>query len=483
MIKKLIVLGIDGMDLDVVRRYEKDLPTISGLMAKNPGTRLRSVFPADTTPAWSTIYLGVDPSVHGVINFVNVGAKDNTYKPLVFDDSVFKGKTFWDVLAREGVTSSIVLPMNIKEGWEVPGGVMITRPNPKNGHIKVWPESKRSIYEPREDILGTEGKFTNEAALKDLKQEFFDKVKEEARLTKLAIENEECDVLFSYFSTTDGIQHDFWRHCNPSHPGYPGRNEHEDTIKEMYAYMDRFIAEVMKMQPGVPVLVLSDHGHGARPVKTARVNEILRQGGYLSPKVGTGPSTSAKKRAKKALKGAAVGIVKNVGLPRPMMKLAKKFPLWKGLFASGNDFDWGKTKAYLSDLSALKNYSYGGIRISEWVEDKDSLSDEIIAYLQTVKKPDGEPLFEWISRTNRFYHGTYLNKYPEIIFQMDELYGGEWELGENVFGDAGFMHELSPGGHRWRTAVLFGAGIKLEPKQYEMTEVCPLILELVRGAQ
>lgn len=360
---------------------------------------------------------------------------------------------------------------------------MITRPNPKNGHIRVWPESKRSIYEPKEDILGTEGKFTNEAALKGLKQEFFDKVKEEARLTKLVIENEDCDVLFSYFSTTDGIQHDFWRHCNPSHPGYPGHNEHEDTIKEMYVYMDRFIAEVMEMQPGVPVLVLSDHGHGARPVKIARVNEILRQGGYLSPKVGNGPSNGAKRRAKKALKGIAVGIVKNIGLPRPMMKLAKKFPLWKGLFASGNDFDWGKTKAYLSDLSALKNYSYGGIRISEWVEDKDSLSDEIISYLQTVKKPDGEPLFEWISRTNKFYHGSYLNKYPEIIFQMDELYGGEWELGENVFGDAGFMHVLSPGGHRWRTAVLFGAGIELEPKQYEMTEICPLILELVRGAQ
>lgn len=92
MIKKLIILGIDGMDWDVVVRYKDKLPNLYKLMEKNGFPHLRSVFPADTTPAWSTIYTGVDPSEHGIINFVNVGAKNNTYKPLVFDDSAFKGK-------------------------------------------------------------------------------------------------------------------------------------------------------------------------------------------------------------------------------------------------------------------------------------------------------------------------------------------------------------------------------------------------------
>ena len=116
MIRKLIILGIDGMDYDVIMRYKEYLPNIYSMIEKNGFPRLRSVFPADTTPAWSTIYTGVDPSVHGIINFVNVGAKENAYKPLEFDDSAFRGKTFWDVLNKKGLSCAVILPMNIKEG-------------------------------------------------------------------------------------------------------------------------------------------------------------------------------------------------------------------------------------------------------------------------------------------------------------------------------------------------------------------------------
>ena len=51
MVRKLIVIGIDGMDYDVVRRHEDVLPNISGIMKEHACPRLRSVFPADTTPA------------------------------------------------------------------------------------------------------------------------------------------------------------------------------------------------------------------------------------------------------------------------------------------------------------------------------------------------------------------------------------------------------------------------------------------------
>lgn len=475
MVRKLIILGIDGMDYDVVKRYYDVLPNIRRLMEQNADTRLRSVFPADTTPAWSTIYTGLDPTEHGIINFVNVGAKNNTYKPLVFDDSAFKGRTFWDKLNDRGLSCAVVLPMNIKEGWDI-NGLMITRPY--NGTIKVYPKEKTELYSPRADILGTEGKFTTEASLPALRDEFFSKVEEEFRLTKLAVENESVDVLFSYFSTTDGIQHDFWRHCDPTHPAYPGKNPHENVIRDMYVRMDQYIGEIIKMQPDTPLLVLSDHGHGARPVYVARINEMLKRGGYLVPTAGN-TSSSNKKNIKKVLKKSAIKVVKTVGLPKWAMKLAKKFPIWKNLFASGNDFDWNKTVAYLSDLSALKNYSYGGIRLSETVSNKDELADEIISYLKTIRiESEDKPLFQWIQRTNTFYHGPYLNKYPEIIFQMDERYGGEWELGEKLLDDTGFMYAMSPGGHRWNTAVLFGNHIHLEPKRYEMTELYGLILDL-----
>ena len=70
MVRKLIILGIDGMDWDVIVRYKDKLPNLYGLMQKNNYPHLRSVFPADTTPAWSTIYTGLDPSEHASLTLL-----------------------------------------------------------------------------------------------------------------------------------------------------------------------------------------------------------------------------------------------------------------------------------------------------------------------------------------------------------------------------------------------------------------------------
>lgn len=480
MVHKLIILGIDGMDRDVILRYKDDLPNIYGMMKESGFPKLRSVFPADTTPAWTTIYTGEDPSEHGILNFVNLGAKKNTYEPLVFDDSAFRGKTFWDKLNSQGITCAVILPMNIKQGWPI-NGMMITRP--VEGNIYVYPQEKKNFYSPNLDILGTESKFTSEQALGALSEEFFAKAEEEIRLTDLALENENVDVLFSYFSTTDGIQHEFWQYCDSTHPSYPGCNPFENVIRDMYIKMDRYIGNIKERYPNTPLLIISDHGHGARPVFTVRINELLRRGGFLAPKEGNTKKTSYKKAVKRMIKSIVMKTVKTIGLPVWAVKMAKRFPVWKSLFASGKDFDWDHTQAYMSDLSAVKNYSYGGIRINDNVEDKDALADKIIDYLRPILI-DGEdkPLFEWIVRTNTFYHGKHLDKYPEIIFQMDERYGGEWELGEKVFDKSGTMHMVSSGGHRWRSAVISGANIQLEKEQYEMSEIFDLIFRLV-GSQ
>lgn len=475
MVKKLIVIGIDGMDWDVIRKYECDLPTISSMMKRSNYPRVRSVFPADTTPAWTTIYTGLNPAEHGIINFINVGDKDNTYKPLTFDDSVFKGKVFWDKLNEAGLNCVVVLPMNIKEGWEI-NGLMITRPY--KGKMRVYPQGRYDSYSPRSDILATDGKFTSEKQLGELNKEFICKAEEEFRLTKLVIENEECDVMFAYFSVIDGIQHDFWRHCDPLHPEYPADNEHKNVICDTYKLMDDYISKIIKMLPNTPMLIISDHGHGARPVYVARINEMLRRRGYLAPRqegLVRGNYVGLKKWAKKT----ALTFVKEQGLPQWAVKLIKKFPVWKTIFASNNDFDWGKTVAYISDLSALKNYSYGGIRISESVTDKRTLCNEIIAYLKTIKIKDEDiPAFLWIKRSDELYNGKYLSKYPEIIFQLDERYGAAWDLGESLFEKQGFMHKLSPGAHRYETAVIASNNFKLDKAQYEMTDIAPLIMEI-----
>lgn len=470
-----MVFGIDGMDFEFVQNNFESLPFLNRLLTDNNNPRLRSVFPADTTPAWSTIYTGLDPSEHGIINFVNVGDKENKYKGFEFNDEAFKGKTFWDLIGEKGYKTTVIFPMNIKNGWET-NGLFITRPY--DGKISILPKEERNKYNPSVRIMQREMEYVSERKLKLVKKSFEDKFNEEYRVTKIALQNEKWDLFFSYFSTLDGIQHAFWRHCDYNHPNYPGHNKFENTIIDFYKKVDLMLEEFSSLYPNIPMLVISDHGHGARPVWSARINEMLFREGYLFPNKTN--ESRGNKRTKSWIKKYCVAIVKKVGLPKFLKNLIKKTSLWKKVFVSSSDFDWSKTTAYLSDLSAMKNYSYGGIRVvKKDCENLDKYCDEIVKKLKKYRiDDDGTPAFSWIRRTNTLYKGKYLSKYPEIIFQLDERYGANWELGDKIFEKKSLMYQFSPGAHRYETAYIGSKGFSLTKHQYEMTDVFHIILSM-----
>ena len=64
---------------------------------------------------------------------------------------------------------------------------------------------------------------------------------------------------------------------------------------------------------------------------------------------------------------------------------------------------------------------------------------------------------------------------------MDERWGGGWELGKNGFEKGGFMYMMSPGGHRWRTAIIFANNFELKKNSYEMTDIYGVIMDVVKG--
>ena len=62
-VKKLIFLGLDGLDPGLAERYMKEgkLPNLSRLREQGGFNRLRTTFPALSPVAWSTFATGVIP--------------------------------------------------------------------------------------------------------------------------------------------------------------------------------------------------------------------------------------------------------------------------------------------------------------------------------------------------------------------------------------------------------------------------------------
>ena len=76
-VKKVIFLGLDGLDPRLTERYlaEGKLPNLKRLQENGSYGRLRTTFPSLSPVAWSTFATGVNPARHNIFDFLNRNLK------------------------------------------------------------------------------------------------------------------------------------------------------------------------------------------------------------------------------------------------------------------------------------------------------------------------------------------------------------------------------------------------------------------------
>jgi len=94
-VRKLIFLGLDGLDPGLTERYmaEGKLPNLSGLIKEGSFRRLRTTFPALSPVAWSTFATGVNPARHNIFDYLNRNLK--SYLPELSSSKVGGPSKFW----------------------------------------------------------------------------------------------------------------------------------------------------------------------------------------------------------------------------------------------------------------------------------------------------------------------------------------------------------------------------------------------------
>ncbi len=135
--KKLIVLGIDGMDPHLTRQYMRKgiMPNIQKLVKMGGGNAMTTSTPAQSPVAWSNISVGASTDVHGIYDFIHrtphdmtpflstsqVEASSRALKlgkynlPLSSGKTVRlqEGKPFWEYLAERDIPTTLFkMPAN-----------------------------------------------------------------------------------------------------------------------------------------------------------------------------------------------------------------------------------------------------------------------------------------------------------------------------------------------------------------------------------
>lgn len=131
-IKKVIFLGLDGLDPNLTERWmdEGKLPNLSRMRESGSYHRLRTTFPPLSPVAWSTFATGVNPGRHNIFDFLNRNLRNyapelssarvshvkrsfqigpwrlKTSRPAV--ELLRKSEPFWKILGRYGIGSTIL---------------------------------------------------------------------------------------------------------------------------------------------------------------------------------------------------------------------------------------------------------------------------------------------------------------------------------------------------------------------------------------
>jgi predicted AlkP superfamily phosphohydrolase/phosphomutase len=182
----------------------------------------------------------------------------------------------------------------------------------------------------------------------------------------------------------DRIHHAFWKYHDPTHLKHEPGNRYQHAIRDYYRYIDGEIGELLKLLgDGTAVMVVSDHG-AKKMDGGVCINEVLMREGWLTLAEAT------------------------PGSPKPLDKVS---------------VDWSKTKAW------GEGGYYGRVFINVAgrepqglvpPEDYERTRDELIALLQAVHGPDGEPLHTVVYKPQSIYRQVN-GIAPDLIVYWDNL--------------------------------------------------------------
>jgi len=428
------------MDYDYSMEHVDMLPNIKKLIHEGSVKPFRSVFPPDSIPAWITCYTGKNPSEHGVLESVNYLAKGNNR--LNVDTSVFKGKTFWDIIGNAGKTVCVINPFMAYPVWPV-NGVMVNGPVFIDGNIEISaPDLIGDIPVP--DNLGGITDFATKKTLNLFVDKIFADTEDQATFGTSLFQQYKPDLFFQTFLTMDRLQHFLWRYCDSNDPTYPGKNKYQDSIKNFYIEIDQVIGRyVALLEPEDKLIIISDHGHGMRCTHCFNINEFLRDQGYVKSSA-EGKIISLKLIVEK-LKNSVLGFMHKHDLEDYISVIAKFIPNAKQLKKGKHITNDKQNMAYASDFTGTN--PFGGICLNKrLIEDYEKTRDVIIDALKSVRD-DGLEVFQWVMKREEMFDGEYIKRYPDIIFSMNYKYGVNWNLHTKYFTENP-THKKISGGHK-----------------------------------
>ena len=373
MAEPLIVLGIDGLDWRYIDAHRSELPTLATWPVLLP---LQSIFPPDSIPAWTTIFTGVPPGDHGMLDSIDyldarpAQAAERAGEKLAH-------RTFWDEAGRRDKRVCVVNPFLAYPAWDV-NGIMVSGPVFVSGAVSSTgiaqrdlgriPELGGIVFFPLPRRWGRSSRrHTCDPGASRIWHE--DAGSSAAR------------SLLSQYPHRGCMQHFAWRFADIDDPTYPGPTRHATAILRTYELVDALVARYAHRGR---VLVCSDHGHGRRCTRMLFLDEVLRRAGLVT-ETARGPRILSSAYVLERAKRLALVMAYRFEFEAAAYRLARKLPNRKAIKQSTFSTDAASSPARLSRLFGRNQF--GGIELRDDTPQMRACVADVLT-LSSIRQPD-----------------------------------------------------------------------------------------------
>jgi predicted AlkP superfamily phosphohydrolase/phosphomutase len=454
-----LVIGLDGATFTILDPYMEGgvMPHLRELAERGTRAELRSIVPALTPPAWTSLVTGKHPGQHGVFDFFQKEEPGSIYYSLAGSQEV-RSPTIWTLASDQGrriisLNFPLMFPPPPVEGAVVPGGMMPWRQLRLGCHPPGLFDRLKALpgFDPREmldmglEIKAIEGCPDDEYA--DWVELHIRRERRWYEVLRHLMTEEPADLVGVLFDGVDKLQHLCWRFidpaCRPASPS-PWEIEMIERCERYFSSLDGLIGELVDLVGAEATVVLaSDHGFG--PTRDVfHVNSWLEREGYL---------TWATEQA-----SGANGEATKVGFAEVTRHV--------------HALDWRRTVAYCATPSSQ------GINIVDRVqgEERSLLAEELKEALLAIWRPhDGRPLVQEVWTREEAFAGPFEELGPDLSLVLAD--GGTISI---LPSETLVARRDEVGGHHRPEGIFLatGPGIRagLNAGELSIVDVAPLVL-------
>lgn len=484
---KMVVLGLDGATLDIIRPLvdQGRLPNLARLMREGTGGELRSTLPPVTAAAWSTFMTGLNPAGHGIFQW-------RTYDPTKYtnlDERVVSakrlaGRAFWDVLGQAGFRVAVITVPVTYPPWQVNGHMLSGYPCPDAQQNYTYPSEWAASLEQSYNFSADH---YLSASDEEILRDGLDMLRRRTDLALSLIAEGEVDVCVLVLGEIDRAQHDFFKYSDSRFSASSTAPAHlREAIHRHYEVADEQVGRMLEaMASDGVMLVVSDHGGGPHPPRYFHTNAWLHARGWLAVRGGSGRflSTWARRGVQAVRRRLPFEEALRRRLPAGVVNRARSYTL------NIADVDWARTQAYRFPMYYpaegieinLRGRQPQGIVASG--SEYERLVEEVTQALREERDPvTGEPIVEEVYFKEEIYHGPYLDIAPDIVFVCRRTHRTGAEVGGAFVSAVGLDALDKDNGVHTMNGIFFayGAGVAKgrELADAHLQDVAPTVLRL-----